>query len=62
MSDPDLPEGVIDADPPGAWESGDTADAETARRSEEAAVSPDLITSDEPGKDSDPDLATGSDE
>jgi hypothetical protein len=28
----DLPEGVIDADPPGGWESGDTADGETAER------------------------------
>lgn len=38
----DLPEGVIDADPPGAWESADSADAETAERNAESIQSPDL--------------------
>lgn len=30
----DLPEGVIDADPAGGWESAQTADAETSDRSD----------------------------
>ncbi|MDX2376072.1 hypothetical protein M4I32_04575 [Microbacterium sp. LRZ72] len=38
----DLPEGVIDADPPGGWESGAIADDETAEQSREAEGSPEL--------------------
>jgi hypothetical protein len=57
MSDPDLPEGVINADPPGAWESGDAADTETDEQSAMAVESPDLVTSDQPSKDVDPDVS-----
>lgn len=32
--DRDLPEGVINADPAGGWESGQAADGETAERSD----------------------------
>lgn len=59
MSDRDLPEGVIDADPPGGWESGDVADGETNEQSDAAATSPDLVTSDEPSQGADPDMAVG---
>lgn len=41
MSNPetnDLPEGVIDADPAGGWESEDVIDDETRQRSEAEAV------------------------
>ncbi len=38
----DLPEGVIDADPAGGWESGVVADGETAEADREAMGSPDL--------------------
>jgi len=61
MSDPELPEGVINADPAGGWESGETADRETEERDEAATASPDLVTSDEPAKGADPDLAAGED-
>ena len=37
--DRDLPDGVIDADPPGGYESGAVADEETAERSAHAADS-----------------------
>lgn len=33
----DLPEGMIDAEPAGAWTSGDVADAETSQSSADAA-------------------------
>lgn len=45
MDDRDLPEGVIDADPAGGWESGETADGETAEQNREAQGSPDLTDS-----------------
>lgn len=45
-SERDLPEGVIDADPAGGWESAETADGETAERNREALGSPAL--SDDP--------------
>ncbi|WP_460775938.1 hypothetical protein [Microbacterium sp. GXF7504] len=66
MSDADLPEGVIDADPAGGWEDGATADQETAEQDAAATDSPDLVTSDEvtsdePSKGADPDLAPGED-
>ena len=38
----DLPEGVIDAEPAGGWESGAVADGETARAEREAEGSPEL--------------------
>jgi len=73
----DLPEGVIDADPPGGWESGDAADGETEERNEGAAGSPRLtdagspardgvepdgpVESTEPSEGVDPDLTTGYD-
>ncbi len=41
----DLPEGVIDADPPGAWESGDVADRETEAANADAIDSPSLAQS-----------------
>jgi hypothetical protein len=42
MSDRDLPEGVINAEPAGGWESGASADAATAERSSAEAGSPEL--------------------
>ena len=36
-ADRDLPEGVINADPAGGWQDGDTADRETQERSEALA-------------------------
>ncbi|MDZ8171706.1 hypothetical protein [Microbacterium xanthum] len=66
----DLPEGVIDAEPAGGWESGAVADGETADASRETAGSPDLTLENQepdPGvdvgpvegaaPDTDPDLA-----
>lgn len=43
--DRDLPEGVIDADPPGGW--SDVADGETAEQNADAQGSPALVESDE---------------
>lgn len=57
MDDRDLPEGVINADPPGGWEG--TADEEAAEQNERAEASPELVESDEPSQGADPDLATG---
>ncbi|KAA9145429.1 hypothetical protein F6B41_09600 [Microbacterium lushaniae] len=45
MDDRDLPEGVIDADPPGGWESGAVADGETAEQNRDAQGSPRLSDS-----------------
>jgi hypothetical protein len=46
MSDQqNLPEGVINAAPPGAFESGDVADGETQEQSRDAAGSPKLSDS-----------------
>jgi hypothetical protein len=42
MDDRDLPEGIINADPPGGWESGAAADGETAEQSRDAEGSPEL--------------------
>lgn len=42
-ADRELPDGMIDADPPGAWESADTADGETTEQSADAEGSP-LLT------------------
>lgn len=74
MDDRDLPEGVIDADPAGGWESGETADGETADQNREAQGSPELadsglapngpsdvdgpVESDAPTQVADPDLST----
>ncbi|MGP3534440.1 hypothetical protein ACTU3I_06560 [Microbacterium sp. RD1] len=73
MDERDLPEGVIDADPAGGWESGSTADGETAEQSADAAGSPALtddgspanvegaadgVESDVPTQGIDPDLST----
>ncbi|WP_375385049.1 hypothetical protein [uncultured Microbacterium sp.] len=41
----DLPEGVIDADPPGGWESEEVADRETAAANADAIDSPSLTES-----------------
>ena len=46
MSDQrDLPEGVINANPPGGYESGDVADGETREQNQDAAGSPELSES-----------------
>jgi|GEM_PF-608868 len=60
----DLPEGVIDADPPGAWESGDVADGETAEQNDAAMGRTSLADSGLPVEDADrteadPDRASG---
>jgi len=60
MDDRDLPEGVINADPPGGWEG--TSDEEAAEQNERAEASPELVESDEPSQGADPDLATGDSE
>lgn len=64
--DRDLPEGVIDADPAGGWESGAVADGETAEQNEHAKGSPrlndaepsDPIEWDAASQGIDPDLST----
>ena len=43
--DNELPEGVINADPAGGWESGSTADAETAEQNADPIDSPSLSDS-----------------
>lgn len=45
MDERDLPEGVMNANPPGAWEGGDSADAETAQQSRDASGSDELTDS-----------------
>lgn len=45
MDERDLPEGVIDANPPGGWESGDSADGETAEQNRNAVGSERLAES-----------------
>lgn len=57
MSDRYLPEGVIDAEPPGGWD--DVHDEESAEQNDAAVVSPRLVESDEPSQGVDPDLLTG---
>ncbi|PZU41581.1 MAG: hypothetical protein DI573_00620 [Microbacterium sp.] len=60
--DRDLPEGVIDADPPGGWESGQTADGESAEQNADAIGSPELsdaglpVEGPESTQNADPDL------
>lgn len=62
----DLPEGVIDADPPGGWESGDVADGETSEQNAHAKGSPrltdaepsDPIEGDAASQGIDPDMST----
>ena len=62
----DLPEGVIDADPPGGWESGAVAAGETAERTDRATGSPrlnaaapsDPIEGDAASQGIDPDMST----
>lgn len=64
--DRDLPEGVIDADPPGGWESDAVADGETAERNDHAkgsarlndAAPSDPIEGDAASQGIDPDLST----
>lgn len=64
--DRDLPEGVINADPPGGWESGAVADGETAEQNENAKGSPQLndaapsdpIEGDAASQGIDPDMST----
>lgn len=49
----ELPEGVIDADPTGGWQSGDTANKDSGE-----PVAPDApIEGSEPGHVADPDLS-----
>jgi hypothetical protein len=45
MDERDLPEGVINADPPGGWESGDASDGETAEQNQDAIGSEELADS-----------------
>lgn len=45
MDERDLPEGVINADPPGGWESGAAADDETAEQNRDAVGSEQLAES-----------------
>ncbi len=53
-----LPEGVIDAEPTGGWQSGDSADHVT-----DELVAPDApIESSEPGQVADPDLSDDADD
>lgn len=47
--DRDLPEGVIDADPPGGWEP--VVDGESTERNADAEGSPDLVTEEPPVPD-----------
>lgn len=62
----DLPEGVIDADPPGGWESGAVSDGETAERNDSAkgssrlndAAPSDPIEGDAASQGIDPDMST----
>jgi len=64
--DRDLPEGVINADPPGGWESGTVADGETAEQNENAkgssqlndAAPSDPIEGDAASQGIDPDMST----
>jgi hypothetical protein len=64
--DRDLPEGVIDADPPGGWESGHVADGETSGQNDRAKGSPrlddaepsDPIEGDVASQGIDPDMST----
>lgn len=57
-----LPEGVINAEPAGGWESGDSADRESAERNAEAIGSPALsdagmpVAGPEASQNADPDL------
>lgn len=60
MDDRDLPEGVINADPPGGWDA--TGDDEAVEQNERAEASPDLVESDEASRGVDADLTTGDDE
>ncbi len=52
----DVPEGVINADPPGGWESEDAADGTTAERNAQSIQKPDLTDSGLP-----PNVPTGQD-
>jgi hypothetical protein len=61
MSERDLPEGVIDADPPGGWDGVD--DLETKEQNADAAGQADLVDapvdvvqSEVPSQGTDPDL------
>lgn len=64
--DRDLPDGMIDAFPPGGWESGGAADGETAEQNDHAKGSPrlndaepsDPIEGDAASQGIDPDMST----
>jgi hypothetical protein len=72
MSEQELPEGVIDANPAGGWESAGAADGETAEQNQDAegsprltdagspanAEAPDVVETDELSQGADPDLST----
>lgn len=78
MHDRDLPEGVMNANPPGGWESAESADAMTDEQNRDAAGSPELTDSgfpstagdapsdapesDEATQGADPDLTTDEEE
>lgn len=55
MAENDLPEGVINADPAGGWESAGAADAETSEQSRDAAGSPRLTDAASPANSETPD-------
>lgn len=44
MSERDLPEGVINANPPGGWEGDDVIDGETAESSEQAPGADEIVS------------------
>ncbi|MDQ1130603.1 hypothetical protein [Microbacterium sp. SORGH_AS_0888] len=61
MAERDLPDGVVNAEPPGSWD--DVHDGETDERNRHAEgssglVDADEVTSDGPSQGTDPDLST----
>ena len=44
MAERDMPEGVIDANPPGGWEDGAVADGQTSESNDEARGSDDVVS------------------
>lgn len=43
MTERDMPEGVIDANPPGGWEDGAVSDGQTAESNDEATGSDEVV-------------------
>jgi hypothetical protein len=64
MTRDDLPDDIVNADPPGSWEGGDFADEETIERNAQAATpTAPAIPPDEDGANqgADPDLTADAD-